>query len=128
MLRRCATVANVRANECKCPLSKPTHTHTGRPTGGQRDAVGRLALTLALSLTPAVPVAPCCLPTSYPAIPSGTEASSRVSNGLVLPFLITQRTHQSAHHLSFGKIGTTLSALISSEQKQEKISDDGTPQ
>lgn len=126
MLRRCATVANVRANECKCPLSKPTHTHTHWPARWRIE--GCSGKTDSDSGTDPHPGRPRrCLPTLSPVIPSGMEASSQVTNGLVLSFLITQRTHQSAHHLSFGKMGTTLSALISSEQEEEKISDDGKP-
>lgn len=42
----------------------------------------------------------------------------------MLSFLITQRIHQSAHHLSLAKMGTALSCLISSKQKEEKIGND----
>lgn len=50
--------------------------------------------------------------------------SSQVSNSLVLSFLITQ---QSAHHFPFGKMGTTLSTLIKSEQKDKETTENGKP-
>lgn len=113
MLRRCTTIANVRPNECKCIQRKPAHTSW--TVAGQRGELeDLLPLGLGVALTR----------TKVSVAPFGAAASLQVNSRFVLSFLITQRIHQSAHHLSLAKMGTTLSCLISSKQKEEKIAND----
>lgn len=124
-MRRCTTIANVRPNECKCIQCKPAHTSwTVAGQRGELEDLLPLGLGVALTRTKvSLALAPCCFlfPSHWP---FWAAASLQVNSRFVLSFLITQRIHQSAHHLSLAKMGTTLSCLISSKQKEEKIAND----